>query len=163
MQRQGTIYMECFYYYYYTTTTIIIIIIIIIIIKLESIQRRVLRTVFLDLSYKESLARSNLPALHDHRETLSRRFLFTCCLQSTTPCGNRLLSVQRVRVHNLRRQSHVPPIRLKHAFYPYELFWAVCVPSLLYWFPTLLSLVLGCRHVKRGTWHLTRETWNWVS
>ena len=39
--------------------------------KLESIQRSVLHIVFLDLSYREDPACSNLPTLHKHHETLN--------------------------------------------------------------------------------------------
>ena len=45
--------------------------------KLESIQRRALKVIFLGVGYKEALAMSGLPSLEVRRETLSRKFIAT--------------------------------------------------------------------------------------
>ena len=45
--------------------------------KLESIQRRALKVIFLGVGYKEALAMSGLPSLEVRRETLSRKLIAT--------------------------------------------------------------------------------------
>ena len=83
--------------------------------RLESIQKRALRTLYPEQSYSQSLECLGIQTLHQRREELSRAF-FTD-LMSPAHKLNYLLPKARAVRHSLRHQTQYPRLACKHNRY----------------------------------------------
>ncbi len=95
--------------------------------KLESVQKRALWIIYPDLSYREALAQSGLPTMHDRRSLLCRQF-FQAMLQPEHRLHH-LLPEMRDTGYRLRNRHRFPLANAKH-----ERFKRTLIPhGLLHW------------------------------
>eukprot|EP00920_Eleutheroschizon_duboscqi_P034063 GHVT01081689.1.p1 GENE.GHVT01081689.1~~GHVT01081689.1.p1 ORF type:complete len:133 (-),score=2.88 GHVT01081689.1:381-779(-) len=90
--------------------------------SLETIQRRVLLSVFPDMAYKDALSKADLPSLDEHRDQLTQD-LFSQMENPNKKCHN-LLPEIKIKYHNTRNQCKccIPKARTnsyKNSFVPW--------------------------------------------
>ena len=76
--------------------------------QLEDIQRRALRIVYPQMSYKDSIKQLNLPTLYDRRELLCETFFKNKNATRPNSKLSNLLPVPAPKNYNLRKQRRLP-------------------------------------------------------
>lgn len=93
--------------------------------KIEGIQKRIMKIVYRDTTYREALRQSSLPTLEERREMLTKSFFKY--MQHKDDKLNHMLSPETSNRHNTRNKNryklpHCKTSRFKNSFIPYCLF-----------------------------------------
>ena len=94
-------------------------------LKIESIQKRVMRIIYGDITYTEALQKSRIPSLEERRETLTKNFFRY--IQRKDDKLNKLLSPETNNSHDTRKRykyklPQCKTSRFRNSFIPYCLF-----------------------------------------
>ena len=116
--------------------------------RIESIQKRALRTIYPNMNYPEALKSSNLPTLENRRELICKDFFRT--IEQTNNKLNKLLpeiNQNKVNLRNVRKYKDlkVRTKRYANSFIPFSIkhfTWTIRITAAQYYYYIILCYMI---------------------